>query len=407
MADGQLSLREQLQADYDALSAEETPQAGAITGGNAQAAPGGEAGAVEAATPEPAKSEAEVKLDATGRAHGADGKFAPKTPAETPAAEGATTQPPASPESAKPGEPEPQSEAIRIPPSLPAAIKAKFGSLDPDVQKAFVALEETVQTAKAEWGAKGQRLNRFEQLVGPRLTRWQMNGLDEFSGIQTLLAAQDQLDANPVQGLVQLARLYGVQPAHVAQAFGLSGQTSAPQPAGEGQQPQTILPDFQAALAPIVNGLQTLQQRFDANQQQSEASLQQQAQAEVQAFAADPANLYFNDVAGAVADLIAVNRAAGGQMTLKEAYDRAAWADPTIRGHLINAQAQAQATESARQAEEQRKAREAADRAKAQQANNAAGSVTGSPTPGSQGPVVVQGSVRDSLLAAMREHAAV
>jgi len=337
------------------------------------------------------------------------GRFKPKT--EIQAVEGASAQPPADPttETAKPAGPEPQTEAIRVPPSLPAAMKAKFASLDPDVREAFVTLEGSVQKAKAEWDGKGQRLNRYDEIIGPHVDRWRMNGLDEFSGIQSLIAAQSLLDRDPVSGMVQIARSYGLTPAHLAQAFGLS-QTSAPAPAADGQQPATAPPDItaalQQALQPFQQGLQTLQQQFTQSQQATQATQIAAAQREVDAFMADPANMYFTDVSDAVADYIAKDRQAGGSMTLQQAYDRAIWADPTIRPHLLDAQTKAAQQAQTNAADEAKKAAEKAQREKAEAARKAGGSVTGSPTPGAQAPAGAPGSVRDSLRQAMQEHGA-
>lgn len=391
MADGQtLSLRDQLQDSFDQLSAAEPP------------AP--EAAATEAAPP-PAEAPAEPPPEA-GPARGPDGKFLPKDPASTEAGAQAAAPPVEPSPPAAPAAAEAPSEPIRIPPSLPAALKAKFATLDPDVQQGFVALEESVQKAKAEWGPKGQRLNRYDEIIGPHVDRWRMNGLDEFSGVQSLIAAQSLLDRDPLGGIAQIARSYGLTPAHIAQAFGLNGQTSAPQPGQEGQPAPTANPDFQAALqqavAPLQQGFQTLQQQQQQFFQAQQAAQIADAQRAIDAFAADPANMYFNDVQDALADIFARMPPDGrphGER-LKEAYDRAVWADPTIRPLLIDAQANARAAEEARKAAEAKAATEKAARDKAEAARRAGGSVTGSPAVGAGPPQGASRSLREDLQAA-------
>jgi hypothetical protein len=394
MADGQtLSLRDELQAASDALTREDPVIEGAAT--LVAETPAPEAAAVPEAPTEPTEASGE-------RARGPDGKFLPKEPGQT--EEGATAQPPvqAATEPAAPAVTEPQSEAIRVPPSLPAAVKAKFAKLDPDVRDAFVSLEGSVQTAKAEWAAKGQRLNRFDEIIGPRLSRWQMAGVDEFQGVQMLLAAQDILDRDPVQGLVQVARSYGVTPAHLAQAFGLS-QTSAQAPAADGLNPTTAMPDLsgvlQQHLAPVLQQVQTLQQQLSQSQHAEQATKLATAQREIDAFAADPANMYFDNVQDAVVAIIAQDRQNGGSMPLKEAYDRAVWADPNVRPHLIQAQQETAAQEVARKASEAQAAAQKAAQAKAQAARNAGGSVTGSPSPGASAPAGAPRPLREELQA--------
>jgi hypothetical protein len=394
MADGQtLSLRDQLQADYDTLSGapEPTPAPEPVIEGTATLV-------AEANAEQPA---AEAAPAATGSPDRDEhGRFKPK--AETPPAETGATAQPQAPESVELAQPEPQSEAIRVPPSLPAAVKAKFASLDPDVQQGFVALESSVQKAKAEWEGKGQRLNRYDEIIGPQLDRWRMNGLDEYSGVQSLIAAQSLLDRDPLGGIAQIARSYGLTPAHIAHAFGLS-QTSAPAPAADGTSPATANPDFQAALhaavAPLQQGFQTLQQQLQQSQQAEQAAKIATAQREIEAFSADPANMYFDNVSDAVVALIAQDRQNGGSMSLKDAYDRAVWADPTIRPHLQQAEITARAAEEARKAGEAKAAAEKAAQQKAQAANRAAGSVTGSPTPGAGPPAGASRPLREELAA--------
>lgn len=387
------SIRDSLKAAREELSAEAPAPAEGVTG-----AAGAAAAAPEPVEPEAPRPEGGPERDEHGR-------FKAKTDTP-PAAEGAqAAAPPAEakePEPAKPAEPEPQPEATRVPPSLPAAVKAKFGSLDSDVQKAFVTLEESVQTAKAEWGRKGERLNRYDEIIGPRLARWQMNGLDEFSGIQTLLAAQDVLDANPVAGLVQIARSYGVTPAHLAQAFGLT-QANGGSPGAEGQPAPTGAPDISAVLqqhlSPLAQQVQTLQKQLQERDQRTEAEKLADAQREVETFRAQPEHMYFDNVRDDVAVLLQSGRA----KSLKDAYDQACWMNPEVRQLLLDAQSRtAQQAQAAQEAEARRKAEEQA-RSRAQQAAHAAGSVTGAPAPGAQPPSAPHATVREALLAAKQE----
>lgn len=382
-----MDLREQLKA---AMSGEgDAPPADVTPAEPIAAAP--EAPAAETTTEAQAAPEAGQPRDATG-------KFAQKTQ-DTEAqagAETATPEPPKEPESAKPEEKGPETQATRIPPSLPAAVKAQWADLKPEVQTAFSKLEETVQTAKAEWGRKGERLNRYDEIVGPHLDRWRMAGLDEFAGVQTLIAAQNILERNPVDGLVHIARSYGVHPQQLAQAFGLT-QANGAQPGAEGQHAPTAAPDLSPVLQPVLQQVQTLQQQLQQLRQGSEHEKLTQAQAEVTAFASDPAHLYFENVRPVVAKYLETGQAS----TLKEAYEQAIWASPEIRPLLIAAQT-AEAAKAA-QATNTAKVQEQEQRAKAQAAAKAAGSVTGAPAPGASAPGPGStGNLRDDILAAKR-----
>lgn len=399
-----LSLRDQLEASYAELSTDETPADGA----SANQAPAAGAGETASAEP-PAEAPKNIPADAGSAAEAAaerdaQGRFKAKE------AEGATAQPPAetNTETAKPEGEGPQTEATRPPPSLPAAIKAKFGSLDPDVQSAFVALEGSVQQAKAEWGAKGQRLNRYDEIIGPHADRWRLAGLDEFSGVQSLIAAQSLLDRNPLDGILHIARSYNLTPAHIAQAFGLS-QANGQSQGVEGQQAPTGAPDFQAALQqalnPVVQQVQTLQQQIAQERQASQAASIDSFAKQIAEFAGKPENLYWDNVQDDVVP-IATRLAGNGPVTMDhvaKAYEAAIWSNPEIRPLVMKAQADAAANDERRKSEEARKAAEVAARTKAQSANRAAGSVTGSPAPGSAPPKPAYGSVREAALAAIQE----
>ena len=291
------------------------------------------------------------------------------------------------PQTAAPADEGAQTEPTRIPQSLSPAVKAQWTDLPPEVRKDFSRLEETVQTAKAEWGAKGQRLNRFDEIIGPHIDHWRLNGLDEFSGVQTLLAAQTILERNPVQGLVHIARSYGVHPSQIAEALGLP---PSPQTATEGQSAPTGQPDLTAALQPYLQRVQALEQQHAASRQAAETAELDRLTAEVLTFMDDPANLYVHNVEKDMELLLRAKAATG----IKDAYEKAIWASPEIRPLLLKAQSADAAKVTA----------DAAARQKAATARHASGSVTGSPSPGAQATGQgSKGSVREDLRAAMQE----
>jgi hypothetical protein len=382
------SLREQLQSTYDDLVAREAASAPPEV-----VTPEPDAGAV---TPPAEAADAEQgDTQVPERPRNDKGQFAPKTDNEGQASapEGDGKAKPQS-ETAKPANEEPQSEAIRVPPSLPAAVKAKFASLDPDVQKAFSGLEDSVQKAKAEWGKKGERLNRFDEVLAPRREQLAIRGVDEVQAIQLLFAAQDLLDRDPVAGIRELARSYGVNLAQ----FG--GQTSLTNQ-GQGAQPAPAqVPGSAEALTPIMRQLQTLEQRLVAIDQRSEAEKLADAQRQVNEFATRPENLYWENVKFDVAQRLQANP----NLTLADAYESAIWASPEIRPLLLQAQAQAPApvTQQPDPGAAQRLA-EAAARKKAEDARKAAGSVTGAPQGGAVAPAPGStGNLRADLEAAWK-----
>lgn len=305
------------------------------------------------------------------------GRFAPKADGETA---------PAAPisETAAPADPEPQAtpEATRVPPSLSAAVKAQWKELPEEVRKDISKLEESVQTAKAEWGRKGERLNRLEEIIAPHKDAWAVQGLDDHQALTRLVAAEKVLRETPVQGILYLAQAYGV---NLQQLVGQGGPGVQAQPA----------PEEHPGIRALTEQVQTLQATLAQQSQSATEANLASARAQIQEFADNPANLYFENVRDDVHDRLVNGRA----QTLAEAYDQAIWASPEIRPHLLKAQtgsAEAAAT---------KKAADDAQRAKAADARKASGSVTGAPTPGA-GPAAAapRANVREELLAAMQEH---
>lgn len=333
----------------------------------------------------PAEPTAEAKTPAP---EGRDekGRFAPKESK----AEASAQAPPAAPttETAPPADKEPlEAEAIRVPPSLPAAVKAQFKDLAPEVREAFVKLEDSVQTAKAEWGKKGERLNRYDEIMAPRSEKLTLQGIDEFTAIKTLFAAQDFLERDPLGGIRYLAQSYGVNLTQLAP------QTNAPQPGVEGQPAPTTDPRIEAMLQPLVRQVQTLEQRYQAETQRTEAQNLATAQAEVADFKGKPENMYFDNVK----DDVVRRLESGAAKTLADAYEQAIWASPEVRPLLLKAQTVDAARTNA----------PAAAATKARTAANASGSVTGAPSAGAVAPAGPPGSVRDSIMAAREQLGAV
>lgn len=324
-----------------------------------------------------ASAPADTSTDDTERPDGAlmrdaAGKFAK---AEGDAAKAATP----SPDAAAATGADAQAEPIRVPSSLPAPLKAKFSELAPEWQDAFRKRDEDVNAAKAQWDTKAARLNRFDEILAPRREALTLRGLDEVQAVQVLFAAQDMLDRNPLDGLRALARSYGVD---------LDRTFPGAQAAAQGQGPQAL--PFDPALAPLVQQVQTLTQQFQQQKQAAEAAEVASAMSEIEAFAADPKNLYFDNVKDRVYEELKAGRA----NTLADAYETAIWASPEIRPLLMQHQA---VTAQPPQPNPQ---------AKAAQAQRASVSVTGAPgtaaRPQSGGTSV--GSIREDLEAAYEAH---
>lgn len=293
------------------------------------------------------------------------GKFAPKT--DTPAISADQSIPTAL---AAPA-PEAQPEPIRPPASWSAQAKADFATLAPHIQQEVLRRETEVNKGFEERATKLKQWEPLDAVLAPVRSRLAMNGLNDVSYVQALVAADETLRGpNKVQGLLQLAQQYGID----LRQFTQPGQ--APQQQAFQPQPQPV--DIQAEI----------DRRFQEFQNTTQTA---QTQAQLDAFAKD--NLYYENVRPAMAAIIQTDpslaqlAATNPVEALKAAYEQACWASPTVRPLMLKEQA-AKTDEANR----------AAATARVNGARQAAGAITGSPAPGSaptrSGPAP---SIRDTL----------
>jgi hypothetical protein len=309
----------------------------------------------EVAAAEPVIAEAETPHDdsekaADGRVRGPDGKFIAKAPEmvqDTPDQPSEAVADPAA------------KLAIRAPASWSPAAKATFDKLPPEVQQAVAKREQEIDHGLRRKSEEVKRYEPLEQVLAPRRAQWAAQGMDEVHAVKTLLAAQDLLEKNPMQGLEFLARSYGVN-------------LNTAQPQGQPYQAQPA-PDSHPEIAALKQQLQVLQSQVQTAQTAPIVS-------QIDAFQNDPANLYFENVRDDMAVLLHNGKASD----LKEAYEMACWMRPDIRPFLQTAQAPAVPVQD-----------------KAAQARRAAVSVTGSP--GQTRIPKSNGSIEDDIRAAFEE----
>lgn len=131
-------------------------------------------------------------------------------------------------------------------------------------------------------------------------------------GIKRLGELSDFAVRHPEDFVRTFVQQRGLDPAKI---FGQG------QPAQQGQAPQQqISPEFQS-----------LRQRLDAFEARQSQQAHSATLAQIEAFASDPEHVYFNDVSDDMLAFIKDNPAIG----LKGAYERAVWANPTVRAQLL------------------------------------------------------------------------
>lgn len=258
-------------------------------------------------------------------------------------------------------------EPIRPPASWSPAAKAQFASLAPEIQAEIGKRETDFAKGLQTRTEQLKRYEPIEQIIAPMRQSWGARGLaSDAQAIGFLVSAQQSLDANPVQGLIALAKSYGIKPE---QLLNVSGQAQpGADPATQAQAPH---PDIER----LSKSVTTLEQTLAQQRQQAEQATRDTYVSEIGKFAADPANLYFENVKDEMGLILSNGRAPGDTpaQQLANAYDMAVHMRPDIRSLI---QAEAARTGQA--------ATTAAARAKTGDARRASGSVTGAPGPGSQ-----------------------
>lgn len=342
-------------------------------------APAAEAAAPEAVEAAPEESSEGRARDATGRFTKRDAKPnatppkptapTPKPPAPRPAA--AVAAPAEAPAEAPP--PEAKAPEARAPSSWRPTARSKWADTPQEVQEEVLRLDKEVRAYMQQTAPARQLAEAFNATIAP------YRGLftdEPLRVVGNLVQTAAQLQTGPIPHkaaiIASLVKGYGVPIEALAAA--LDGQ---PAPAGQGQGQ----PLDEASLTARVR-----QQVMQELQQRQSQVLAQQSTAAINAFA--EGKEYIDDVAPEMAALLEAAARRGVEMSLEEAYTRACYANPEVRG----LRAQHEAAEAAK-----------AQVASTQRARAAASSVRSQPvaaTPAKQG----NGSAYDDVMAAVAAH---
>jgi len=174
----------------------------------------------------------------------------------------------------------------------------------------------------------------LQNVVSPYREIMQANNVNPVEHIGALLDTHHKLiTGSPAQRaalFTQIAASYGIN-------IGAQRGTADDEP-GSYVDPKTA--ELQAEIAEIK---WAQQQQFNQAAQRERSALMQTVTAQVEEFAAKPENMHFDAVANDIGDLLK----SGVAKNLKEAYDKAVWANPTTRA-LETQRLQAEAAEKAK-----------------------------------------------------------
>lgn len=281
------------------------------------------------------------------------------------------------------------------------ADKDKFKAL-PAEGKAFVldrfkAMEGDYTRKTQEVAHLKKEYGPVDELFAPHKEVMRQKGFSPRSLIEAWANVEQKLAAGPDSAIDVIKGLIGgyqIPVAKIAAALGISSQAQ-PQPPGQTDQQATAVQDGKVVALPpeVAAELKALReqvgqfgQRFQTIDQREAANRQAQQQAEEQAVdkqvndfksAVDekgqPLHPHFEAVKDHMTFLAQAALASKQQPfpSLKELYETAVWANPTVREQVLTAQ---------RQQEEQKRTEEA--RAKAAAARKAGSSISGAPGSG-------------------------
>lgn len=216
--------------------------------------------------------------------------------------------------------PEPARPAIEAPQSLPDDVKKAWSTFPPEVQAGIARRENEAHEKITADGQRIKALASFEEALAPFQARLQQVQAPPAEYVRRLAAADQMLASNPLQGIHEVARLYGID---LRQA--LTGQ-----------------PDTSSALHSKIHELETrLSQREEADQQARLSAANQQ----IEQFSKD--RPHFQSAVDMMDKLIRSGAAKG----LEDAYDMAINAVPEIRAKReaeAKAEAEKKATDEAK-----------------------------------------------------------
>lgn len=308
--------------------------------------PRGESGRFTSHTPEGDAAAAPVAAD--------DPALAAETDPAAQAAENSADNP----EDAKP---EPAKPAIEAPHSWSAEEKARWASVPPETQ-AYIARRETeahqaITRAGEQVKTLEQQVKAYEpidQLITANKDDFARRGVTPAQSFSVLLEAQRSLDANPAAGLVQIGLSYGIDLRPV-----FAGQQQHATDNGVAARLQSRIDHLEKQLSATSSKVTEREQSEQQARATALADERTKLTRVVEDFSKDKP--YWQDLESDVFDMVKVLRDRDSSRSaadlLQDAYERATWANPTIRARIQ--QDQQRTAEEKRQADAKAKAGDA------------------------------------------------
>lgn len=256
-----------------------------------------------------------------GKKRGPKGRFV-KEETEAPAAEPTAepTEPPAA-ESAEEREPEPRVWE-KVPESWKPAAREYWAKLPAEVQREVARREKEITSTLQETANKRKLADSFSEAIRPYEAIIRSEGRDPVVAAGELFATATLLRMGTPQ---QKARLV----ANMVKNFNIPIDVLDSTLAGE------VVPDETSKLQQIIDQRLAPVMKFvdevQALKKRRENTVETQIDTEIETFAKNPENEFFDDVRETMADLMELASKRGKPLTLKEAYDKAIVLTPEVK----------------------------------------------------------------------------
>jgi hypothetical protein len=311
-----------------------------------------------------------VDTQAQARARDEQGRFAKEAKEKQEAAASAATSTVTDTKAvaAKPGDVNAQTAAattstapkVPAPPNgWSAEAKAKWHELPAEIHAAIAQREQDLGRAASKMDEERALGRDFQKIFHPYLPILAAEGATPQAAVSNLLntayilrqGQQGQKDA----GVAELIKQHNIDFDAVARILGRTTNGNSNTATATTANPELLA---------LRQELAQLKGQFTQRDAQAQGAQDAQIKQHIDAFAADPANVHYQEVKGEMIALLSNGRA----KDLPTAYDMACWARPDIRSSILAQQ----------RLEEEGKRREA-DKARAEEARRKGVSITGAP----------------------------
>lgn len=249
----------------------------------------------------------------------------PETPPESKPAEPAA---PATP----PAPPAPPAPETPYPKSWKPNHQEKWSTLDPDIKAEILRREDDFHKGTAPLRQAADFVRRFQEASAPVAELFRA-GVDPIALYSNFAEAHATLSKGGPEALVFLRSL--------AEDYKIDLNAEVPY--------------VDPTLRTLQREVSDLHSQLSTREQADLAARRAQVQSQIEAFAADPKNVHFDEVATDMAAFLK----ADPKMTLADAYAKAVWANPAVREKLLTAEVEAKKAKAAAD-EAERAARAAA-----------------------------------------------